>query len=160
MRTYALLATLAETAVRAIALTRFDQRRKTERFEVDIREPHRAPFGSKTALSMEESHAGPACILSISGRISTGDAANLLERLNKLLLSGEKMIVLDFKGVLFLTSATFRVLLVASKEAEQNAARVALCGVLGQIRELFEMSGLLGVFNVHGTREEALAQLC
>jgi anti-anti-sigma factor len=106
---------------------------------------------------MEESHVGLACVLSISGRISSGDAANLLDRLNKLLLSGEKMILLDFKEVLFLTSATFRVLLVATKEAEQNAARVALCGVLGQIREVFEMSGLLGVFNIHATREEALA---
>jgi anti-anti-sigma factor len=159
MRTYALLATLAETAVRAVALTRFDQRGETERFEGDIGEPNRERSRNKTALRMEESHVGLACVLSISGRISSGDAANLLDRLNKLLLSGEKMILLDFKEVLFLTSATFRVLLVATKEAEQNAARVALCGVLGQIREVFEMSGLLGVFNIHGTREEALAQL-
>jgi hypothetical protein len=103
MRKYALLATLAETAVRAVALTRFDQGRETKRFEVDIGEPHKTRCGSKTALRMEESHAGLACVLSISGRINSGDAAIL--------------------------------------------------------RELFEMSGLLEVFNIHGTREEALAQL-
>jgi len=64
-----------------------------------------------------------------------------------------------FKDVLYLTSAAFRVLLVATDEAERNAARVVLCGLLGQVRELFEMGGLLEAFTVHSSREDALASL-
>jgi anti-sigma B factor antagonist len=48
---------------------------------------------------------------------------------------------------------------VATDEAERNAARVALCGLAGQVRELFEMGGLLEAFTVHGSREDALARL-
>ena len=114
---------------------------------------------SNTLLRMEDSHAGPVCVLSISGRIDSGNAAELLDRLNRLLLSGEKTILLDFKQVLYLTSAAFRVLLVANDEAERNAARVVLCGLLGQVRDLFEMGGLLEAFTVHGSREDALAKL-
>jgi stage II sporulation protein AA (anti-sigma F factor antagonist) len=114
---------------------------------------------SNTLLRMEDSHAGPVCVLSISGRIDSGNAAELLDRLNGLLLSGEKTILLDFKQVLYLTSAAFRVLLVANDEAERNAARVVLCGLLGQVRDLFEMGGLLEAFTVHGSREDALAKL-
>ena len=114
---------------------------------------------NKTALRMEDSHAGPVCILSISGRIDSGNAADLLDRLNKLISSGEKTILLDLKEVLYLTSAAFRVLLVATDEAERNAARVVLCGLAGQVRELFEMGGLLEAFTVHGSREDALARL-
>jgi anti-anti-sigma factor len=114
---------------------------------------------NNTALRMEDSHAGAVCVLSVSGRIDSENAADLLERLKKLLLSGEKTILLDFKGVLYLTSAAFRVLLVATDEAERNAARVVLCGLLDQVRELFEMGGLLEVFTVHGSREDALASL-
>jgi stage II sporulation protein AA (anti-sigma F factor antagonist) len=114
---------------------------------------------NKTALRMEDSHVGPVCILSISGRIDSGNAADLLGRLNALLSSGEKTILLDFKEVLYLTSAAFRVLLVATDEAERNAARVVLCGLAGQVRELFEMGGLLEAFTVHGSREDALARL-
>ena len=66
---------------------------------------------NKTALRMEDSHAGPVCILSIGGRIDSGNAADLLDRLNGLLAAGEKTILLDFKEVLYLTSAAFRVLL-------------------------------------------------
>ena len=73
---------------------------------------------NKTALRMEDSHAGPVCILSIGGRIDSGNAADLLDRLNKLISSGEKTILLDLKEVLYLTSAAFRVLLVATGAAE------------------------------------------
>jgi anti-anti-sigma factor len=108
---------------------------------------------------MQDSHAGEVCVVSISGRIDSSNAAELLDRLNKLLSSGEKKILIDFKEVLYLTSAAFRVLLVATDEAERNAARVVLCGLLGQVRELFEMGGLLEAFTVHGSREDALASL-
>jgi len=113
---------------------------------------------NNTALRMESSHAGTICILSIGGRIDSGNAADLLDRLNGLLWSGEKTILIDFKEVLYLTSAAFRVLLVATDEAERNAARVALCGLVGQVRELFEMGGLLEAFTVHGSRDDALTR--
>jgi len=114
---------------------------------------------NNTALRMQDSHAGQVCILSVGGRIDSGNAADLLDRLNGLLSSGEKTIVLDLKEVLYLTSAAFRVLLVASDEAERNAARMVLCGLAGQVRELFEMGGLLEAFTFHGSREDALARL-
>ena len=114
---------------------------------------------NSTALRMQASHAGEVCVVSISGRIDSSNAAELLDRLNKLLSSGEKKILIDFKEVLYLTSAAFRVLLVATDEAERNAARGVLCGLLGQVRELFEMGGLLEAFTVHGSREDALASL-
>jgi anti-sigma B factor antagonist len=112
-----------------------------------------------TALRMQDSRAGQVCVVSISGRIDSSNAAELLDRLNQLLSSGEKKILIDFKEVLYLTSAAFRVLLVATDEAERNAACVVLCGLLGQVRELFEMGGLLEAFTVHGSREDALASL-
>ena len=114
---------------------------------------------SDTALRMVDSRAGAICVLSISGRIDSGNAAELQDRLNGLLSSGEKTLLLDFKQVLYLTSAAFRVLLVATDEAQRNAARLVLCGLAGQVRELFEMGGLLEAFTVHGSREDALAKL-
>jgi anti-anti-sigma factor len=114
---------------------------------------------SDTALRMVDSHAGAICVLSISGRIDSANAAELQDRLNGLLSSGEKTLLLDFKQVLYLTSAAFRVLLVATDEAQKNAARLVLCGLAGQVRELFEMGGLLEEFTVHGSREDALAKL-
>ena len=110
-------------------------------------------------LTMTESRNGGICIVSLTGRIDSANATVFLTHLNELISAGEKSIVLDFANVLYLTSAAFRALLVATDEAERRAARLALCSLAGQVRELFEMGGLLDVFTILGSREEALAQL-
>ena len=111
------------------------------------------------SLTIAESHAGGICVVALAGRIDSTNAEQLMTRLNRLLSSGEKAILLDFSEVIYLTSAAFRALLVATDEAERNTARFVLCSVLGQVRELFEMGGLLDAFTIHGSREEALARL-
>ena len=114
---------------------------------------------SQNSLEITEVRSGQACVLALTGRIDSTNAEQLNARVNTLFAAGEKNLVVDFKGVLYLTSAAFRVLLVATDEAERNAARFALCSVLGQVRELFEMGGLLDAFTIHASREEALARL-
>ena len=113
---------------------------------------------SGNSLEITEVRAGRTCVLALTGRIDSTNAEQFTERVNKLLAAGEKNLVVDFKDVLYLTSAAFRVLLVATDDAERNAARFALCSVLGQVRELFEMGGLIDAFTIHSSRDEALAQ--
>ena len=110
-------------------------------------------------LAISELRTGAVCVLSVSGRIDSTNAEQLLDRLKNALASGEKALVLDLRDVAYLTSAAFRALLVATDEAERNAARLVLCSVMGQVHELFEMGGLLEVFTIHASREEAVAKL-
>jgi anti-anti-sigma factor len=114
---------------------------------------------TNSALTVTESHSGNVCVVALTGRIDSSNASDFLARLNGLISSGEKSILVDFANVLYLTSAAFRVLLVATDEAERKAARFALCSLAGQVRELFEMGGLLDAFTIHSSREEALARL-
>jgi anti-anti-sigma factor len=109
-----------------------------------------------SSLEIVEVRSGQTCVLALSGRIDSTNADQLNARVNALFEAGEKHLVVDLKDVLYLTSAAFRVLLVATDEAERSAARFALCSVLGQVRELFEMGGLLDAFTIHASREEAL----
>jgi anti-anti-sigma factor len=113
---------------------------------------------SASSLEIAEVRSGQTCVLVLAGRIDSTNAEQFIARVTKLFEAGEKSLVVDFKEVLYLTSAAFRVLLVATDEAERSAARFVLCSVLGQVRELFEMGGLLDAFTVHASREEALAQ--
>lgn len=110
-------------------------------------------------LSITHSHVGPVCVVTLDGRIDSTNADELMMRLKGLFDTGEKNVLVDLAAVLYLTSAAFRALLVATDEAERNAARLALCSVIGQVRELFEMGGLVDAFTILGSREEALAQL-
>ena len=110
-------------------------------------------------LTISESRDGNACVVSVSGRIDSTNAEDLIARINALLAAGEKNLVVDLGEVLYLTSAAFRALLVASDEAQRNTASLVLCRVLGQVRELFEMGGLLDAFTIHDSKEEALSKL-
>jgi anti-anti-sigma factor len=114
---------------------------------------------SPSALTIAEGHEGKVCLVALSGRIDSTNANDLMSRLKALISSGEKSIVVDFGAVLYLTSAAFRALLVATDEAERNAAKLVLCSLGGHVRELFEMGGLLDVFTVHSSRAEAVAKL-
>jgi len=114
---------------------------------------------SNSALSIEQSHSGMVCIVALRGRIDSTSAGDVMTRLSNLISSGERAILVDLGAVPYLTSAAFRVLLVATDKAERGEARLALCNVIGHVRELFEMGGLLDAFTIHGSREEAVAQL-
>ena len=111
------------------------------------------------ALTIGQTRDDGVCVVTLSGRIDSTNANDLMNRLTALITSGEKSIVVDFAAVLYLTSAAFRALLVATDEAERNAAKFVLCSLGGHVRELFEMGGLLEVFTVHASRAEAVAQL-
>ena len=112
-----------------------------------------------SALNIGQSHDGGVCVVTLAGRIDSTNANDLMNQLTKLITAGEKSIVVDFGAVLYLTSAAFRALLVATDEAERNAAKFVLCSLGGHVRELFEMGGLLEVFTIHPSRAEAVAQL-
>jgi anti-anti-sigma factor len=114
---------------------------------------------ANTALTISETRSGNVSIVSLAGRIDSTNANDLMKHLTKLIGSGEKNVLVDFGEVLYLTSAAFRALLVATDEAERSAARFVLCNLAGHVRELFEMGGLLDVFTVDSSREEALARL-
>jgi stage II sporulation protein AA (anti-sigma F factor antagonist) len=112
-----------------------------------------------TGLTITETRSGNVCIVSLAGRVDSSNAGDLATRIERLISSGEKSILVDLGAVLYLTSAAFRALLVATDEAERNAARLALCSLAGHVRELFELGGLLDAFTIHKSREEAVANL-
>src|SRR5712671_602870 len=120
---------------------------------------HREVPMSNTALEIAEARSGPCCVVALRGRIDSTNSNELLNRLNGLICSGEKQILVDFGSVMYLTSAAFRALLVASKEAERNAVRFVLCSLTNHVRELFELAGLLDMFTIHTCRDDALARL-
>lgn len=114
---------------------------------------------NSTALSISESRDGSICIVTLSGRIDSTNVSDLMKEFDGLISSGEKRIVVDFAAVIYLTSAAFRALLVATDEAERNAVEFVLCSLEGHVRDLFEMGGLLEVFTILPSRAEAVAML-
>jgi anti-anti-sigma factor len=49
--------------------------------------------------------------------------------------------VIDLANVAYMSSAGFRSLLIVGKTVEQTAGQLALCGVSGEIKRLFDIGG-------------------
>jgi anti-anti-sigma factor len=111
------------------------------------------------SLSLSESQHGDLTVLSVVGRIDSSNADKLTQRLKDLIATGVKTVLIDFTAVKYLTSAAFRVLLVANGSLKEKGGQLALCGVTGHVRELFEMGGLLQAFTIFQSREEAFGKL-
>jgi anti-anti-sigma factor len=114
---------------------------------------------ASSEIKITQARSGEVCVITLAGRIDSTNADEVMTQLNTLVDAGERSILIDFAAVLYLTSAAFRALLVATDSAERKRSRLMLCGVVGHVRELFEMGGLLDVFTIMGSREEALARL-
>jgi anti-sigma B factor antagonist len=110
----------------------------------------------QNALRFEQTRAEDVCVLSLAGRIDSQTANDLKAKLTRMISSGERSVLVDFKSVAYLTSAGFHALLLATDVAQRNAAKLVLCNVVGLVRETFESAGLAALFTIAGSREEAL----
>ena len=94
----------------------------------------------------------------IAGRVNSGNAFELHDRLNSLVEAGCKAIVVDLTRLDHMTSAGFRSLLRVEKRVMDIDGRMVLCGVHGLTLELFQAGGFLDMLAVTKTREEAILQ--
>ena len=107
-------------------------------------------------MDLREDRSGDVTILEIKGRIDSTTAPVLGERLTASLATPQRRLVLDLRQLEYISSAGFRVLLLAARRAEEAGARFVLCSVTGKVRQLFDLGGFLDLFLISGSREEAI----
>jgi anti-anti-sigma factor len=109
------------------------------------------------SITIDEIAEQNALIMSVGGRIDSGNAPDFGARLVATFERGEMLVLVDFSRLSYLTSAGFRALLIAMDAAENVGARLALCAMPPAVSELFEMGGLADVFDIFSSRADALA---
>jgi anti-anti-sigma factor len=115
--------------------------------------------GEASDVDLREDALGDVTILEVKGRIDSTTAPVLGEKLSSSLITPQRRLVLDLRQLEYISSAGFRVLLLAARRAEQAGARFVLCSVTGKVRQLFDVGGFLDLFPISGSREEAITAL-
>lgn len=95
-------------------------------------------------------------VIGIRGRLDTMTYGQLEQRLSELFESGETKMLADCSQMDYISSSGLRVLLIGLKKARLMEGRFAICALRENIREVFEISGFSGIFEVFPTKEEAL----
>ena len=107
------------------------------------------------AVDLREDALGDIGVVEILGRIDSTTAPTLGERLTGI-LGARKALVLDLRQLEYISSAGFRVLLLAAKHADAAGSRLVLCGMSPKVRQLFDLGGFLDFFAISASRDDAI----
>lgn len=111
----------------------------------------------KDSLSFAESAAGAAVILAARGRVDSSNAALFEEQLAAVQARAPAVLIVDFSGLDYMSSAGLRVLLMTAKRTKAAGSRLILCGLSDHIREVFDVSGFSVIFTICDTLDDARA---
>ena len=110
-------------------------------------------------MQLNEGKEQDVTVLEVVGRVDSVTAGELGTRLSELLASKERRLLIDFSRLDYISSAGFRVLFLASKQAGEAGSRLALCGLSGKALELFSIAGFLRLFKIAPSRGEGVLAL-
>lgn len=110
-------------------------------------------------MDLKEESTGDVSVIEVGGRLDSATAPTLHEHLSSIMASEKTNILVDFNRLEYISSAGFRVLLLAVKRADQTASKLVLCGLSGKVKQLFDLGGFLDLFSMTATRGEGIAAL-
>jgi anti-anti-sigma factor len=110
-------------------------------------------------MKMVEATAEDVTVLEAYGRLDSSTAKEFGDRLIALVQAGRNAIVVDLKNIIYISSAGFRVLLIANRATSEKQGKLALCGITGEVRRLFEIGAFLDQFLICPTQAEGIGKL-
>jgi serine/threonine-protein kinase RsbW len=113
----------------------------------------------KQEMLLSETNEGGVAVFTIGGRFDSSVARGIRERLSRRIASGVDRMLLDLHRLEYISSAGFWAMLALEREITARGGKLALCGVDGEAKRLFEMSGLAEVFIVCPGRAAGLETL-
>src|SRR5579862_4740758 len=108
------------------------------------------------AVAVED--LGDVGVIVLAERIDTGNSAET-EAVVRGALERHKKVLLDMEELTYISSAGLRTVLIAAKEMRANGGAMAVCGVTGYVRQVFEISGFIALLSVYPDRLAALRAL-
>ena len=95
-------------------------------------------------------------VIDLGARVDVSSSPVLEKMCNGLLEAGHNKILCDFSRTEYVSSIGLRVFLSTLKRTGKSGGRLVLCGMKPGIVEIFDMTGLTGLFQIFETVEAAL----
>ena len=108
-------------------------------------------------LEIRESTEAEILVLELVGRLDTKTSGALEKSVATHLGAGQRRFILDLAGMEYVSSAGLRIFLMLAKKVSGGKGSLALCGLIPQVKEVFDIAGFTRLFTLASTRVEALA---
>ncbi|MHC4431079.1 MAG: STAS domain-containing protein [Planctomycetota bacterium] len=103
-------------------------------------------------------HEGRAVVLELGGEIDMKCSAKVKSRFKQIYRDRPPVIVVDMTEVKFMDSSGLATLVGVLKWCRLNDCELRLAGLSRGVRNIFEISRLESIFQIHDSRAEALSQ--
>jgi anti-sigma B factor antagonist len=110
-----------------------------------------------STLSIETDNTQSVSFMKIKGRVDSETAPELDTAFTKLLNENRNKIVLNLQNVEFLSSAGLRAMVKVLKESQKSGGDVRLASVSEPIEVILRTVGMMQMFKMFSTSEEAAA---
>ena len=110
-------------------------------------------------MDVIEQVVGAVTILEPRGRIDSVTAKEFGECLSKWLSVGHHQIVIDLHSITYISSAGFRQLLIAKRSTQDKNGKLAVCGVSGEVKRLFDIGAFDELLPIYPTRDAGIASV-
>ncbi len=110
-------------------------------------------------MNISTKHSGNTMTLELKGRIDSLTSGEFEMQIMDLINSGETRLVADCTQLEYASSSALRVFLMALKSLRRKDGELVLFGLQPQIREVFDISGFLDLFQIYQDRDEAINNL-
>lgn len=108
-------------------------------------------------MDIREEHEQGVIIVALSGKLDAENAVVLNDWLYQRVDAGQTRFVLNFGGVSYLSSAGLRTVLSLRRTLEKKGGDMAICGLYGPARQVFQVAGLLKVMRIAADVPESIA---
>lgn len=109
-------------------------------------------------MQVEKSFSSNVMILSVSGRVDSGNAKDFEKAILPEVNDAAGGLILDGRLLEYISSAGLRVILMAAKSAQQSDTPFAVCALKHEIVELFTITGFDAIITLESTVESALTK--
>jgi anti-anti-sigma factor len=98
-------------------------------------------------------------ILRPQGRLDSASSPALEQQAFALIEAGGRLLLIDFDGLDYISSAGLRAALAVAKRMSAAGGRLAFCSLTPQVAEVFEISGVNTIIDIHASAESAAQRL-
>ena len=107
-------------------------------------------------MNVTERNEGNVVVLRLRGRLDGNTAKDFEDKLVAAIEKGEHQVTLDLSDLDYISSAGLRVMLIGAKRIKATGGKFVLSSMHANVKEVFDISGFTGIFDITSTLDEAL----
>jgi anti-sigma B factor antagonist len=97
-------------------------------------------------------------IISLEGKIDAASTGEVEKRLNDLISSGNRYLVLNFSGIDYINSSGLRIMLSSLKKLRKAQGDLKLACAKPMVKQVFHTVGFTSLFEFYDQEQDAIAK--